>query len=388
MKKVISIVLNNFKNDSRVLKECISLQKGGYDVQVVALYDEGQKEFEKIQNISVERIKLNSRGWSKRRVVQLFKYLEFTYRAVKRYRGVDIVHCNDLNALPIGVMIKFFNKDVKIVYDAHEYETEINGLRGVLKIATKFLEKSLIRYANRVITVSDAIADEYVKLYNIQKPALVLNTPVLQSVEKMDIFREEFGISKMHTIFLYQGSLSPGRGVELILDTFKKIDEERQRVKREANNSPLPCIIFMGYGPLEEAIQEHANNYNNIFFHEAVSPDILLNYTSSADFGISLIEDSCLSYRYCLPNKMFEYMMAEIPVIVSNLPQMKQFVEENDVGVVVKENTILGFKKSIQEALMLDKKRVLSNIKKVREYYNWSKQEKVLLELYRELDDA
>ena len=77
MKKVTSIVLNNFKNDSRVLKENISLQRAGYDVQVVALHEELLNEFEKVQNIPVHRVKLKSRGWSKQKLVQLIKYFEF-----------------------------------------------------------------------------------------------------------------------------------------------------------------------------------------------------------------------------------------------------------------------------------------------------------------------
>ena len=134
MQKIISIVLNNFKNDSRVLKECISLQNAGYDVKVVALHDEGQKEFERIQNIPVHRIKLRSRGWSKNKIIQLFKYFEFIYRVVKEYKDSDIIHCNDLKALPIGVLIKkFYNKNVKIVYDANENYVEF--IQDIIKKA-------------------------------------------------------------------------------------------------------------------------------------------------------------------------------------------------------------------------------------------------------------
>ncbi|WP_323592289.1 hypothetical protein, partial [Aliarcobacter butzleri] len=74
------------------------------------------------------------------------------------------------------------------------------------------------------------------------------------------------------------------------LETFKTIDNENA------------VIVFMGYGSLENLIRETSKEYKNIYFHQAVSPDVLLDYTSSADFGISTIEDSCLSYRYCLPN--------------------------------------------------------------------------------------
>ena len=374
MKKVLSIVLNNFKNDSRVLKENISLKKAGYDVQVVALYDEGQKEFESIQNIPVHRIKLKSRNWSKNKLVQLLKYFEFVYKVIKNYKNSDIVHCNDLNTLPIGVIIKkFFNKNAKIVYDAHEYETETFHLKGIEKKIVKIIEKYLIKYADKIITVSDSIANEYVKLYNIEKPALVLNTPLFKNIEKKDLFREKLGIKKDKTIFLYQGGLSKGRGIEVLLDAFKDINDNKS------------VIVFMGYGPLEKVIQEASKKYHNIYFHPAVSPDILLDYTSSADFGISTIEDSCLNYRYCLPNKMFEYLMAEIPVIVSNLYEMRKLVDKYKIGVVAKENSPKELKEAIKEAMSLDRNELLENIKKVKKIYNWEEQEKILLEVYKML---
>ena len=374
MKKVISIVLNNFKNDSRVLKEGISLQKAGFDVKVIALHDPGQKEFETVANIPVHRVKLQSREWSKNKVVQLFKYFEFLYRVTKEYRNADIVHCNDLNALPIGVLIKLLNRDTKIVYDAHEFEINDKPNENPLSIKLKyFLEKFLIKYANRVITVSDSIANEYSKLYGIKKPALVLNTPPFKKIDKKDLFREELGIGKDKTIFLYQGGLSTGRGIEILLEAFKQIKDSKS------------VIVFMGYGVLEDTIKEASREYENIYFHEAVTPDVLLDFTSSADFGISTIEDSCLSYRYCLPNKMFEYLMAEIPVIVSNLYEMKKFVETHNIGVVAKENTAEGLREAIQRALALDKQELEVNIQKVKKIYNWEDQERVLCNMYREL---
>ena len=377
MKRVILIVLNNFKNDSRVLKEAISLQNAGFDVQVVALHEAGLKEFETIKNIPVYRIKLKSRNWSKNKAVQLLKYLEFLYRVSKEFKDVDIVHCNDLNALPAGILIKVFHKDTKIVYDAHEYEINDKPNQSRWSIRLKYLlEKILIKYAKRVITVSDSIASEYVKLYGIKKPALVLNTPPYTIIEKKDFFRENLGIGKEKRIFLYQGALSYGRGVEILLETFKFL--EREKVHQ-------PCIVFMGYGPLEDLIKEASRKYANIYFHEAVDPDILLDFTSSADCGISMIEDSCLSYRYSLPNKLFEYIMAEIPVIVSNLPEMKRLVIEHKIGVVAKENSIEAIKEAIKDVLKFNRVQLQENIQRVKKIYNWEKQERILQKLYKEL---
>jgi len=375
-KKVISIVLNNFTNDSRVLKENISLKNAGYEVKVVALHEEILKEFDRVQGISVHRIKLKSRGWSKNKMVQLFKYFEFIYRVVGAYKNSDIIHCNDLNTLPIAVIIKiFFNKKVKVVYDAHEYEINDKPNEYKYRIKIKyFLEKRFIKYADRVMTVSDAIANEYVKLYGIKKPALVLNTPPYTRIEKKDIFRETLNIAKDKIIFLYQGGLSRGRGIEILLDTFRSIDYTKS------------VIVFMGYGPLEKLIQKDVKEYSNIYFHKAVTPDVLLNYTSSADFGILFYENSCLNHYYCSPNKMFEYLMAEIPVIVSNLYEMKRLVTRNNIGVVAQENTPNGLNEAIKKAVELDKVELQKNIQKLKKVYNWEEQEKVLLKVYGELN--
>ncbi|MBS9778875.1 MAG: glycosyltransferase family 4 protein, partial [Campylobacteraceae bacterium] len=237
MKTLISIVLNNFKNDSRVLKENISLKSFGFDPIVVALHEGDLAEFEDISGVAVHRIKLKSRSLPKYKFFQVVKYVEFVFQVIKSYKKNDIFHCNDLNALLSGFLIKtFFNKQAKVIYDAHEYETEVNGYGFVMKTLTKILEKNIIKCADKIITVSDAIADEYVRLYGIKKPYIVLNTPFYKEIEKKDIFRKKFNIKKEQNIFLYQGRLSKGRGVEITLGAFEALKDDK-------------CVVvFMGYG--------------------------------------------------------------------------------------------------------------------------------------------
>ena len=382
MRKVISIVLNNFANDSRVLKENISLQKAGYDVMVIALHDGSSlPEFDTIQGISVHRIKLKSKRWSKSILIQILKYIEFLYRVIKQYRNdCDIVHCNDLNTLPIGVIVKkFYKKNAIIVYDAHELETEINGLTISQKKTLKILEKKLIKYANGIITVSDSIANEYVRLYSIDKPTLILNTPSFININKMDIFRNIFNISKEQVIFLYQGGLSEGRGIEILLDAFKIINDSRHPLYGKA------VMIFMGMGPLSDLVQKNTKEHHNIYYLPAVSPEVLLNYSSSADFGVLFYENICLNHNYCSPNKIFEYIMAELPVLVSDLYEMKRFVNETKIGCISKDNTPEGLISAIHDILGMNKQELISNIRKIKTVYNWEEQEKTLLKLYRKL---
>lgn len=373
-KKVTALVLNNFKNDSRVLKENISLQKAGYEVQVVALYEESLKEYETVQNIPVHRVKLKSRRWSKNKAIQLLKYFEFVYKVVKQYKNSDIIHCNDLNTLPIGVIIKrFFNKNIKIIYDAHEYETERYNQSIFEKKVTRILESYLIKYANAIITVSNPIALDYAKLYKIKKPYLIFNTPNYKSVSKKNIFRKKFNIPEYHIIFLYQGGLSKGRGILEFINLIEDI--------------PNVSYVIMGYGSLECEISEIIKKKHNIYFQEAVAPEILLDYTSSADIGVCIEENLCKSWDYALPNKMFEYYMANLPIIVSGLSEMKRFVNEHNTGYSIQNI----FDKKEFEELFIDIKNTYQNkqvaIQQINIIYNWEEQEKILTDIYEKLGD-
>lgn len=372
--KIANLVLNNFINDSRVLKASKTLLNSGYDVCVVALHDTALKEHEMISGVSVHRIKLVSRAWSKHRLIQVLKLFEFIGRFVFRYRKFDVLHCNDLNGLFVGCCCKLTRPKTIIVYDSHEFAINDVPNQSARSIKLKkILEGFLIRFAHSVINVSDSIANEYARIYNIPKPHLVLNCPAYHEQPKRNLFREYLGIRSDQSIFLYQGGLSKGRGIELLLEAFSDLDTDKN------------VLVCMGYGPLEGLIQEKAQQQNTVFFHPAVPPDVLLNYTSSADYGILFYEDTCLNHRYCSPNKIFEYLMAGLPVLTSNLFEMKRLVETEGVGIVAEENTVEGFRNAVEASLVQDYDAIQKNVFAARKKYCWEEQEKELKEIYHAL---
>ncbi|MBF4323133.1 glycosyltransferase, partial [Vibrio anguillarum] len=204
---------------------------------------------------------------------------------------------------------------VKLVYDAHELETEKNGLNGFRQRISKYIESLFIRSCDLIIVVGENIADWYANAYKIERPLVVKNSPRFRLQAKKNLFRERLGILPNQKILLYQGGLMKGRGVQLILDAFK-----------ERKDSHV-VAVFMGYGDLTTEVEQAAKNHQNIFYFPAVSPNVVLDYTASADIGISLIENTCLSYYFCMPNKLFEYAMAGIPVIVSDMKEMAEAVQ-------------------------------------------------------------
>lgn len=291
---------------------------------------------------------------------------------VVKKEKTEVVNVHTLALLPLGWLFKKLFK-VKLVYDAHELETEKNGLHGVRQRISKRLEAIFIRYCDLVIVVGERIADWYAETYKIDRPLVVKNAPKRRFLGKKNLFRERLGILPEQKIVLYQGGLSRGRGVQLILDAFKV------RPKNDV------VAVFMGYGDLADQVKEAAKSHTNIFYLPAVPPDVVLEYTASADIGISLIENTCLSYYYCLPNKLFEYSMAGLPVIVSAMKEMADAVKEFDFGVVLSEYSISAVNEAIDHLADYDLSPYSRNAHQFAIANAWEEQEKVMLEGYRRM---
>ena len=370
--KIANLVFNNFTNDSRVLKESISLANGGYEVEVIAHGDKGLNQVEKEKNFTIRRVSYLNREESKGIVSKLGAYLNYLRLSAKECKRFNIIHCNDLDTLALAFIVKkFYNKKIKVVYDAHEYETERHHQSEFDKKILKIVERFLLKYVDKMITVSEPIADEYAKLYNIERPTVIYNTPEKIEIEKKDIFREKFNIPKEHIIFLYQGGLQPRRG---ILEFFNLV-----RGKEGVS------YVVMGFGHLKDEILELTKTEPNLYFHDAVSPDVLLDYTSSADIGICIEENLCKSWNLGLPNKMFEYYMVGIPIVVSGLQELKRFIVDNQTGFVIEDIFDQEEFDRLFPTIIKEYKERYNSIEKVKNIYNWQNQEKKLLKLYKEV---
>lgn len=371
----LHISLTEFRNESRVLKETNSILNHNVasKVYIASLHDDDLEE-EIIYNdkLILKRFKLNTRKMSKNLFVQLLKYLEFIYKVTIFYRekNIKIINIHSIALLPFGIFLKYYYKAI-LVYDTHELETETNGSHGIRKRLSKFIERSLIKKCELVFVVSENIADWYAKEYKIDRPTVVKNSPKLFPQKKTNHFREQFGIKDSSIIVLYQGGLSYGRGVNLLLECFRKRFDDQI------------VIVFMGFGELVKEIQNLSKIKNNIFFHPAVPPEIVLEYTSSADIGVSFIENTCLSYYFCLPNKLFEYTMVGLPVIVSNMKEMKELVEKYSIGIVVKNYEVNSINNSINEILECDLEQMKLNSRRCAEENSWEKQEIKMIDQYK-----
>lgn len=373
--KNLHISLNEFRNASRILKETQSLvdREVFSKIYIASLWGEGLEESESIPNgIQLNRFKLNTRSYGKNIFIQILKYIEFCCRIFNFYskKDVKVINIHRVSLLPLGILLKYSYR-AKLVYDAHELETESNGLKGARKKLAKLIEKTLIGKVDLIIVVSDPIADWYRETYKIDRPTVILNTPkVTKKLVPNNYFRKKFNICLNKKIFLYQGSLARGRGIELLLECFG------------ARKNQDVVIIFMGFGLLKKTITDKQKICDNIFFHPAVSPQELPLYTSSADIGLSIIENTCLSYYYCLPNKLFEYAMAGLPVLASNMQEMKNFIHKYKMGIVIKENKVNFLNKAIDEILETHTNVLSDNARRAAIENSWEIQEAKMILAY------
>ena len=363
------------KNESRILKETASLVKAGLfeDIWLIGLME---KDLAKVEMLDSTRkiIRLETCCEDRTGVIwKVLKTLAFWKKIIGliKDKNIKVVQIHNLSILPLGVVIKFWKK-AKLVYDAHELETERVGWGNHLKSISRIVERFFIKFADATIVVSEEIARHYRMLYPYIEPVTILNAPMFSQVEKKNYFREKFGIRDNQNIFIYQGGISENRGLELILDTFKDLSNDKD------------VIIFMGYGELVPIVQEEAKSSNRIFFQPAVSPEDVLAYSSSADYGVTLMvfPDACLSYYYCLPNKLFEYCMAGLPIITSNAIEMRRFVEKNNLGVVVQEKTVEALKEAIEEIKKMPFDQIRENCLRAARKVSWEVQEQILVDLY------
>jgi len=288
----------------------------------------------------------------------------------------DILVANDLDTLLPNLLVSKL-KNKKIVYDAHEY------FCGLLSIANKPLVKKIwtkietfcFPKLENIMTVSQSIADKYKETYH-KNIAVVRNIPSGICPEVTET-RESLGLPKNKSIILLQGNgINQGRGAEELVSAMQFIEGA--------------LLLIIGNGTvipkLKKMITEIALS-DKVQLIDRMNPDKLFNYTYLADIGISIDKDLSPNLHYSLPNKIFEYIKAETPIIVSNLPERALIVDQYQVGKKINNFDSQTIADAINE-MINDKEqyaRYKENCKKAAKELRWENEEKVLREVYQKI---
>ncbi|MGF1534773.1 MAG: glycosyltransferase [Bernardetiaceae bacterium] len=369
-----------FKNESRILKETQTLIERGLADQILILsaWQAGLSTQERIdEQRSVQRLQTFWDRLPPSKPVKLLRYVAFILLAYGRFSRVpfDYVNCHSLNVLLIGVWLKKWGKTKQVIYDTHELETERAGLGGLAQQVSRWLEKKLMPAVDEVITVCEPISQWYKATYQLPEVFTIPNAPTHprpgELYPRSRILRETFGIPSEAIIFIYQGILSEARGIGPVLEVFKDTALDKH-------------LVLMGFGPMEQEAKDAAKSYANIHFQEAVPPDQILHYSSSADVGLFFLpfEQISLSYHLSLPNKFFEYSIAGLYLIISdNLVEQARWVQTEKLGSVL-PSTKAALRDFVQQ---LDRPMIQEQLKAsehFRKHVGWQQSEAVYEQIY------
>lgn len=372
----LHVFLTIGKAESRFLRAArASLQAGLFDrVVLAAKWEPGLAEHEVLEpRIEIFRIRLTTLAWGRSLLPHIVKCVEWygrIYQLARKLKPIMIVG-HSLAGLPIGCFVGARLKR-PVVYDAHELETKVQSLRGPRLWCAQWVERHYVTRVDAVQVVSDSIADWYADTYKIPRPWVVRNMPEVLGeppAANPGLWRDRFGIPAEHLVFIYQGGLFPGRRIEKFLNIFVRAKPDRH-------------IVFMGYGELEERVRNAAGKHLNIHFAESVKPMDVLRHTVGADVGLVGVEPVCLSYYYSLPNKLFEYLAAGIPIIYPKFPEMGKIIGASGAGWGAEEPDE-AWLELVNGLTPQEVGKARSRIPALTEKISWEKEKILLLNCFR-----
>lgn len=376
----LHVLMNGIQFASRVHKETRSLVESGlFDhICIAGLQEDDLPEHETVDaQRTIWRARLRTRPWPRSLPFQLVKYLEFCVRMIRYARRIRpaVVNVHTLDILPLGVLLKW-TCGARLVFDAHELETETNGLTGIRQRLARIVERLLIHRADMLIVVGGGIEDWYRARYGLTRTVTVMNCPRFRPLVRTRRIQETLGLAPDRKVLLYQGGLVPGRGIEGMIAAFAQ------------QPPPGYTLAFMGYGSLEGFITRHAASHQDVHLVPAVDPGVVLEYTASASVGVAYIDNESLNDRLCLPNKFFEYIMAGVPVIVNDAPEMRRVVEQYDIGVVLQTLSAETLNAAIATIAGRDARQLEANLGRAAADLCWENQAAVMIEAYRKFGCA
>lgn len=362
MKQVVLSVTNNLETDQRVNKVALSLQKMGFEVYVVGSNNRPCHDY--------------NPGYKVKRLSVFFKkgflfYAEFNLRLFFHLlsRKFDVCVANDTDT----VLPNYFASKIKhkeLVVDLHELFPEVPEVtnRKFVKGFWTKIEDFVLPKVKNGYTVCQSIADYYKNRYGITLK-VVRNLPNYKAYETKESAFKEFGEKK---VILYQGAVNEGRGIEWVMDAMQYVENA--------------VFVVIGTGDLYEALKTKSQQEpykGKVFFWGHKPYSELFNYTLSAHLGVCLLKNQGLSYFYALPNRVFDYMQAHLPILATGFPEISKVVNKEKTGLTINTEDPKKIAEVINFILRQDVNH--DNYERASKLYSWEQEEVVLKEIYSNL---
>ena len=392
--RIAAVVHNGVKHDARVLKESASLKSQGHDVRLFGLTPDQSEDFMLPNGVPVHlrhrdlsglRDRIAAEGLAPGKESAIWTSFrtqgDLLFEAVKAEFEPEIVHIHDHLALTAAARYKE-EFSCPIIWDAHEIYEDMASIAIERSAVNSRIIRENSGYADGFITLNRSIADFYRERY----PALPEAVLIPNAVERVTRPRydgrlhRKAGVEPDQKVLLFQGGFARRRGISALLEASRYLREDW-------------TLIFMGWGALESEIREYVDAKSDrpagrprVSMVPGAPHDELLLWTSGATLGTIPYENTGLNHLYCSPNKLWEYPAAGVPILASDLPEMKKKIEQYDVGFTVdRDLNPEQLARVVNELTLEDLDRMKRNCGDYAIAENWQNYEPSLYGLYVKL---
>lgn len=365
--RAIVSVTNDLYTDNRVHKVCLFLIEQGYDVLLVGRKRKSSVALDK-RPYATKRMKLRFETGAK-----FYAFFNLRLFFLLLFKRADILVANDLDTLLANFMANKFKSKCKLVYDSHEYFTEVPELINRPKVQKVWLriERYIFPKLKDIYTVNNSIAEIYSSKYG--KDIKVVRNISKLWVPETILSKAELDIPENKNLIILQGAgINVDRGAEEAVEAMLHVDA---------------VLMIVGDGDvvpqLKERVKALGLNDKVIFFGKKPY-NVMMNYTHHADIGLTLDKPSNLNYQLSLPNKVFDYMHTETAVVATEIKEVAAVIRTHEIGEILSDFTsdILGqtltnlFNNPTQLSVYK------SNCKKAAQLENWEKETEVLKTIF------
>jgi glycosyltransferase involved in cell wall biosynthesis len=361
-------VTNDLYTDNRVNKICLFLMEQGYQVTLIG-------------RVKSDSSSLNERPYATIRFKLLWEkgpkfYATYNLRLFfyLLFRRADLLVANDLDTLAANYLASKFKVKTKLVYDSHEYFTQVPELihRPKTQKIWERIEGFIFPRLQTVYTVNQSIANIYTQKYK-KNVRVVRNISPTWNPDRIPS-RKELGLPENQFLVILQGAgINVDRGAEEAVEAMKLLTDV--------------TLLIVGSGDvidtLKKMVQTHELQDKVHFFGKRPYAEMMA-FTSHADLGLTLDKPTSDNYRYSLPNKVFDYIHAETPIVGTNLIEVAHVITTHQVGTVIDELTPEALARAIRhyqehpDLLQTQK----ANCRVAAATENWEKEREVLKQIY------
>jgi glycosyltransferase involved in cell wall biosynthesis len=370
--RIVMLLHKSVEFDSRVRREAGALAAAGHQVTVLELApvppDRTTLDGFHRRSVAPSPFWRRVLPFGAYRILFLFAFL----------RGVnathpDAVHAHDAAMLLPGALGARLT-GARLVYDSHELATGVAYRQGLWAWFVGALERMIVPRCAAVITVSDGIATRMRERYGLASTPLVVRNVSALGTGGTGGLRRRLGVGTEASVVLHQGAPAPARGCEVLVAAVARIED----VNLVFLGDPEP-----GYGERLEQEIERRGLTDRVAMLPSVPLTDLLAYTAEADVGITLLQDTCENHRLALPNKLFEYIAAGVPVIASALPETQRLVEGYGIGWCVAPAQDDRLAEALRDAIESRNDPALgARLARARDELRWGREQARLLGLY------